>query len=81
MSWRWERFPSVLNIHKNVKAFLSPSDQSFHRTECEHGIDAVEGTKTEAALVFTKQDWSPAEVTEQHQPHLSRSCADWEQAP
>lgn len=80
VSRRWERFPSVPNARKNAKAFLSSSERGFHRTECEHGIDAVEGAKAEAALVFAKQDWSPAEVTEQHRSHLSGSCADWEQA-
>lgn len=44
---------------QNAKAFLSPSEQGFHRTVCGHVIDAVEGTKGEAAFVKQGRSTGP----------------------
>ena len=46
------RFHSVQNTCNNAKAVLSPSERGFHRIICGHVIDAMEGTKAEAAFII-----------------------------
>lgn len=45
-------FPSVQNTCNNAKAVLNPSQWGFHTVICGHVIDAMEGTKAEAAVVI-----------------------------